>query len=434
MELEELLDKFQETDHIFLTGEGGSGKTTLTQKLINHCNDNFISVGITASTGLAARNLNQLGITLHSFLAIGLSKTIADFQSSKFKFIKPKTPLNTLQYLIIDEISMISADLFELIIWRLKANNFSGKILLVGDLFQLKPVKKQQFDVHGNILPVNFIFKSANFNTFFPIVLDKNLRVKAGNENFVTLLNRIRQGIWSIHDSNFIQQFLTTEVDEKSTILVATNDEALHYNIRKLMEINSEPVLFQGYWEDNEKNIRKFNVKNIQKQKDDLIKNIIPQDKTTVKVGARVLITSNHPFGEYVNGDCGEIIDIFTSTKKPQLQIKLDTGKIVLVNLQKYEISKMNKKDEVIFSTYFQFPIALGWSITIHKSQSLSIENLSIDCSRIFDDAMFYVAISRVVSPEKLKIINFKDSLVSADNEVKEFYNKILGGIHVGSN
>jgi len=403
-----LLDQHK---RLFLTGPAGTGKTTLTRKFIKYMEKEGMNVAVTASTGLAARNLSTTAKTVHSTLSIGISNSIADFEKSKFKFYRPKIDINNLDVLIIDEISMISMSLFDLIMYRLRQLNFSGAILLVGDFSQLKPVSKNTPDVF-------YTFESSHFvNEFKNVYLTKIRRVDESKANFVIMLNRIRSGFFTTFDRDELFKYMAYDIDNTSTTLVATNQEATNYNLDEMGKIEGPELTNTGVFTPSTKNKppAKFN---IAKARQDLLKNILPPLDFTFKIGAKILITANHPGGDYINGDSGVITGYNIDQR---ITVQLDSGAIVHVELWSYEISETKNHKDIVYEVFKQFPIILGWSITIHKSQGLTLAKANIDCARIFVESQFYVALSRISHPENLNILNFNPTIIRVDPRAYQF-------------
>lgn len=417
---DETLNLLEKHKRVFLTSAAGCGKTYITKQIIEHYIAREKSVGITASTGLSARGLHNTGRTIHSFLAVGISNSIADFKSSKYSFAKPKTPIVSLDLLIIDEISMISADFLDLIMHRLENLNFSGKILIMGDFLQLGVIENK-IGADGRTLESKYAFESKHFQTFKPILLTENKRVVPGHDNFMMLLNRVRYGEFNHYDQQEIAKYQILDPDpENKTVLVATNAEATTYNMKELEKIQSELLHNIGYWTELINPLQKG--MKLDKLKTDLLKNIIPPETFVYKIGCKVLITSNDiKNGEYVNGDRGTVIE----DGNERIVVRLLRGVDVIITPKEFDISYMKGNTEVKVCSFIQFPLVLASSITIHKSQGLSIEQLDIDCSKIFAQAQFYVALSRASNPDFLGILNFNDRLVRANGKAVAYYRQL---------
>lgn len=400
----------------FLTGSGGVGKSWLTKQVIKDYESRGKSVAVGASTGLAARGLHDAGRTIHSLLALGISVSISDFKASKYKFVKPKVPLVTLDLLVIDEVSMLSSDFFDLIMYRLEEGNFSGDILLVGDFLQLSPIENRM-DEHGATLEIKYAFESRFFQSFKPLLLTENKRVVEGHDNFMMLLNRTRYGEFNHYDAQEIAKYQILDPDPTNkTVLVATNTEATTYNMQELQKIDSEPLHNVGEWT---KVVNRPPSNNLAKLQETLLNSIIPPATFVYKIGCKVLITSNDLInGDYVNGDRGEIIE----ATEDVIVVRLQRNVNVVIKRKEYEITFTKNNTEYVICSFIQFPLVLASSITIHKSQGLSIELLDIDCSKIFTEAQFYVALSRTSNPDFLGILNFDPRLIRANPKAVQYY------------
>lgn len=421
MTVEKALEILDAEKYLFITGSGGCGKSTLTRGIIEHYKAENKSYCVTGSTGLAARSLDDTGSTIHSTLSLGISDSIASFNSSKFVFARAKVQLVTLDLLILDEVSMLSSEFFDLIFYKLEKENFTGKIIIIADFLQLKPVSKK-IGSDGRPLGVNFAFESKHFAKFKTIYLTENHRLADGNTNFELLLERVRRGQFNIYDEQELTKYKVSSVDsENKTVLVASNEEATSYNMQELSKIEGEVISNRGRWSEIVNTPPpKFN---LVKAKEDLIKNIIPPELFVYKIGCKVLITANSPDGSYVNGDRGKIIRF--DERGGNLVVEKDNGDIISVGEKSYNVSITKNNQEYVIISFYQFPLVLASSITIHKSQGLTIRKLDIDCSRIFTEGQFYVALSRISHPENLGVFNFQSRFVKADMKAVNFYNNL---------
>lgn len=427
MKLLDKIKKLLETENILLTGGGGVGKSYLTTELISALRSNAKQVVVLGSTGVSAVNVN--GHTIHSFFCFGISNNLEEMKKND-KYTKNRVKeLNKILYtadlLVIDEISMVSSDLMEMILYRLKSGSFDGRLLFVGDFFQLPPVKsKMQRDdsLFGNR---EFAFESDAWEFFEPYVVELTRTKRTQDEEFFYILNRIRRGELD-NEVGYYLEGLREHLhvrDESPTILYGRNKEADIVNLQRLEDLNSDPVLLKA----KEKiHFPSLHVKRIETWK----KNLPVPAELTLKVGASVLFCTNK-WGSYYNGERGKVIEL----DEDEVIVEKVNGKVVKAKRAEYTLSESitlnNKIEEKPLVTLEQFPLKLAYAITIHKSQGMSIDSLVCNIDNIFEKSQFYVAISRAKNPKQLLLDysynNFPNHLqkcIQVSPKVREFYEK----------
>ncbi|MDA7848295.1 AAA family ATPase [Sulfurospirillum sp.] len=427
MELLEKVKKLLKTKNLLLTGGGGVGKSYLTTELISSLRSDAKQVVVLGSTGVSAVNVN--GHTIHSFFCFGISNNLEEMKKND-KYTKNRVKeLNKILYsadlLVIDEISMVSSDLMEMILYRLKSGSFDGRLLFVGDFFQLPPVKsKMQRDdsLFGNR---EFAFESDAWEFFEPYVVELTRTKRTQDEEFFYILNRIRRGELD-NEVGYYLEGLREHLhvrDESPTILYGRNQEADIVNLQRLEDLNSEPILLKA----KEKiHFPSLHVKRIETWK----KNLPVPTELTLKVGASVLFCTNK-WGSYYNGERGKVIEL----DEDEVIVKKVNGKVVKAKRAEYTLSESitlnNKIEEKPLVTLEQFPLKLAYAITIHKSQGMSIDSLVCNIDNIFEKSQFYVAISRAKNPKQLLLDysynNFPNHLqkcIQVSPKVREFYEK----------
>jgi ATP-dependent exoDNAse (exonuclease V) alpha subunit len=380
--------------NLFLTGGAGVGKTTITREIIKYFESEAKKVAKLASTGMAATLIG--GQTLHSFLDLGIASNVEELENNNKLEIKKKIKklIFSMDLIVIDEISMVSDTLFEMIILRLTQADFQGSLLVVGDFLQLPPVVKSN-DVH-------FAFESSQwqFCAFKKIELTHIYRTD--DKRFIELLHHIRFGYVDETIHNHLNEFIKPLPNDlsKSTFLFGKNITATHHNNKQLSTIDSDLLV---------KEIQI--IKHITSTKDSECERFIKDariDKEFVfKIGAPILFTRNA--WNYFNGERGIIINV----DETKIHIQKDDGKVVKLEAiaqtkeawqEKVVDGKKEIIQESIFSVY-HYPIKLAFGITIHKSQGMSIENLIIQTNEIFAPSQFYVALSRSSNPKNLNLI-----------------------------
>lgn len=422
---EEQLQVIQETDNgnnILLTGSAGVGKSYTIKHIIER--NAGKKIGLCAMTGCAAILID--GTTLHSFLGIGLadgnSESIARRVFGRKKILQI---ILTLDMLIIDEVSMLSNDLFDkvsqiLSILRKCPKPFGGvQIILVGDLFQLSPI-----DRNSSYCFLSRHWDECNIKTF---LLKTNMRQKEAE--FQQMLERLRWGICSDDDYNTLLKLKKTKFPDDiiPTRLYSKNSDVDEINKRemaKLLEKQSEElgestvgtrygtgsvvftIRYPSKNAENRKLAKKWAV--------DIAK--IPE-KLELCINAQVMLTYNVNIkAGLVNGARGYITGFLNDC----VLVKFINGLETYVN---YTSAKMANTNEIEI-TYI--PLKLAWAISIHKSQGMTIDALEVDLGEsIFANGQAYTALSRAKSMRSVKITNLNRSSFKTSPAVIAFYNDL---------
>ncbi len=384
-----LLDAKQ---NVFLTGGAGTGKTTLTRKVIDHYEGEGKKVAKLASTGMAATLIG--GQTLHSFLDLGIADSIEELEQKGKLEIKNKTKklIASMDLIIIDEISMVSAPLFEMIRLRLLQSDFKGVLLTVGDFLQLPPVVRG----YGEI---NFAFESESWQRFDFSTITLEINHRSDDRDFVKVLDRVRFAEVGDAEHYYLHHLIKPIGEDLSqyTYLYGKNYSASRHNEAQLAFIDSDEVVYEAQLVKHDKN-------STEKEIERFYQDARIEPQLRLKVGAPVLFTRNA--WNYFNGERGRIVRLSDETvfveKSDGTVVKLERAS--MAKTQWKERTTEGKKEmveEAKFSLH-QFPIALAFAITIHKSQGMSIEDLIIETTEIFAPSQFYVALSRATSPHRL--------------------------------
>ena len=384
-EQQKAFDIMAQGNNIFLTGNAGTGKSYLLKTFIELAEKAKKKVLITAPTGIAAINIG--GSTVHRAFKIPLNPAGPDTK------IKIPSVVEEADIIIIDEISMVRADIFYYISRIIKkAQELAHKkiqLIVVGDFFQLPPVMTNN---DRNLLKQiwNYDFEEGyafatktwqNYN-FQNIILTTNVRQK--DATFISILNAIRQG--NYYGIKNLENLATKEWQKDAIYLCSTNQEASEFNEQKLAEINKPEKTFEAKI--------KGKVNKGDKPVDDII---------TLKVNARVMTVINSPDNSYQNGSMGYITKI--SGKK--ITIQFDNGNTKTIepytwNVIEYNVSSKGLEKNII-GTFTQLPLKLGYAITIHKAQGQTFENVNIN-PRCFCEGQLYVGLSRCTSLEGLHL------------------------------
>ena len=406
MEIKELIEKLY-IKNIFLTGGAGVGKSYLTKDLIKKYPRNLV---VLAPTGIAAVNVG--GQTIHSFFEFSRNLSKLNSLSYPKKKLIQKTDL-----IIIDEISMVSKKLFDKINERLFEVDYKGKLLIVGDFYQLPPV---------NVEEEGWAFESKWWKYWEFETIELTEIKRTNHKKFSEVLLKLRDGSFDEEDIEFIAQMKNNKYlkNRNLTFLYSTNKKVDEKNSLMLNNLDTPLIKFKAYDElfhkDKEKQFENFK------------KSLNIPEIFEIKKGAVVLNTVNQKIEDDIlyNGEKGVVIDI---DEKNEI-IKVDFEYKGVVEIERYSFDLIEydydgSEDKIIqniIGSFYQFPLKLAYAITIHKSQGLSIDNLAIDLSYIFSPAQAYVALSRGVNPDNIVINPPKykrlREIFYIDEKVKEFY------------
>ncbi|MEA2114767.1 MAG: helix-turn-helix domain-containing protein [Thermodesulfobacteriota bacterium] len=409
--------------NIFLTGKAGTGKTTFLHNLQENSAKRMI---ITAPTGVAAMNAG--GVTLHSFFQLPFgpyvpgSETYERNKQRQFRFSKEKKRIiQSLDLLVIDEISMVRADLLDAVdatLRRHRRNNqpFGGvQLLMIGDLHQLSPVAKHnEWQLLQQYYDSVYFFSSNALAGTELVTIELQKIYRQSDAGFITLLNRIRdnrldESTLTELNKRYIQNF--TPGDDQGYITLTThNRSAESINQTRLQALTQKEHRFKA------------------EISGDFPEHIYPTPATLLlKEGAQVMFVRNDPSVDklYYNGKIGKISRI--SNKSISVICPGDREEIVVEPIIwdniKYTLNEENKEiQENIIGKFEQYPLKLAWAITIHKSQGLTFEKAIIDAKAAFTHGQVYVALSRCKTLEGMVLSSPISSLgVQTDKAVMNF-------------
>ncbi|KFF23065.1 helix-turn-helix domain-containing protein [Chryseobacterium sp. JM1] len=411
---------------VFLTGKAGTGKTTFLNDFVKKTRKKYIVV---APTGIAA--INAGGVTIHSMFGLplrtflpttdridgSLANNIADLMPH-FKYRKDKLKLlREVEVLIIDEVSMLRADVLDMMDFSLRfirRNNqrFGGvQMLFIGDLYQLPPVVRDE-----HILKIcyhsPFFFDSHAVKDIPLLTIELTKVYRQSDEKFLDILNAIRDG--DVANINFDVLNERYDPDFKAgtdsyVYLCSHNKMADEINQQKLEEIDLTVKTYEA------------------KLFGDFKENQFPNEQfLELKVGAQVMFIRNDISGEkkYFNGKLGEIMSLDDN----EIKVVLDgSEREIVVKREVWEQKKYfldtekNIKEEVLGS-FEQFPIKLAWAVTIHKSQGLTFDNVIIDAGKSFTAGQVYVALSRCRTLEGIVLKSkITPEVIFKDNRILQF-------------
>ncbi len=425
-DIKQIIDHLK-THNVFLTGGAGVGKSYSTNKIIDYYRKDKQSVISLGSTGISAVNIG--GMTVHSFFIFGISNNFNDLlendKRNRKKIVNLKKILKATDLIIIDEISMIGTELLDMIYFRLENSNFNGKILFVGDFFQLPPVTKykKKDQLLDNAL---YAFESQSWQKFNLLVVELKEMKRTKDRDFTKVLHKIRVGICDDEVISYLLKLYNNNsiYSKEPTLLYGRNQEVEATNRRKIDELETEETILFS-------NLKASSV--VHPKKVESWKNLLPiSNMLVLKVGVPILFTINK-WEEFVNGERGileHIDDEFLIIRKSDdVLIRLERYDFELLDM---EVKNDGKVENVSLATLSQFPIKLAYAVTIHKSQGMSIDNLVCNVDNIFAPSQFYVAISRATNPKTLKIdfsrgnfINYLKNIIRVDNRVVDYYKDI---------
>ncbi|MEA3490895.1 MAG: AAA family ATPase [Campylobacterota bacterium] len=421
----DILEALKHTN-VFLTGGAGVGKSYMTNEVISQFRRDGKQVAALGSTGVSAVNIG--GFTVHSFFVFGISANFDELKMGdkrvKHRLSDLKKILKATDLIIIDEISMISTDLLDMIAYRLNTLGYLGKLLLVGDFFQLPPIQKQKEKkaLFGDRL---YAFESSAWEQFELMVIELTEMKRTEDREFTKILHKIRRGICDDEVLSYITRLWNNDSADQGdpTYLYGRNLEVEQINRAKIDELETdETILFahiEMFGKVHEKKLLGW-------------KKMLPvSEQLILKEGVPILFTVNK-WGKFVNGERG----ILRSIEEDHLIVEKEE-EFVRVERHTFDLLDMLVKPDgtietISLATLSQFPLKLAYAVTIHKSQGMSIDRLVCNVDNIFAPSQFYVAISRAIDPKRLKIdfsrgdlTRYLQRVISVDHRVVEYYDQL---------
>lgn len=402
MKQKEALDILKTGANVFLTGPAGSGKTFVLNEYINYLKENNVPVAITASTGIAATHLG--GVTIHSWSGLGIRDYLTEYDvenllEKEYLFNRHKKT----KVLIIDEISMLSANQLSMVEYICRAFKGNGKvfggmqIIFCGDFFQLPPISKNENEV--NFAFLSPVWESLNINICY---LSENHRHK--ESSYLSVLNKIRSNKIDSDLKDFLESKIKIKNKNDSTEvtkLFTHNADVDRINKEHLSKIKSESYVFKMVSKGND-----FLVENLKKS-------CLAPENLELKIGAKVMFVKNNYDQGFVNGSLGKVSG-FNSFGEPI--VRLQSGKSISVVPSTWQI----EEDGKVKASISQLPLRLAWAITVHKSQGMSLDQVEVDLCSAFTLGQGYVALSRVRSSSGLSIIGFNEKSLMVDPVILE--------------
>lgn len=423
---------------VFLTGKAGTGKTTFLKYITQTTTKRFV---VLAPTGVAA--INAGGSTIHSFFQLPLCPYLPDVKELVTEYQMPERYrslrkervkiIRTLDLLIIDEISMVRADLLDAVDmtmrkYRRNDKPFGGvQLLMIGDAQQLSPVVKEtERQYMSQVYPSPYFFHSKALRQLSYVTIELQKVHRQKDEDFLEILNAVRENRMTPQLLNKLNQRVGAEPrqmeDGTEPIRLTThNARADEVNARKLSQLPDESVTFTA------------NVDG------DFPETAYPADyELTLKPGAQVMFIRNDSDGQYYNGKLGRVEKIAKGivTIVDSNGLEIDVTPVEWQNAQ-YELD--DDSGEIcqnVVGTFRQFPLRIAWAITIHKSQGLTFDDVIIDAGAAFAFGQIYVALSRCRSLEGITLESpiystgiYKDQHVAAFNDGFQSMDVVADGV-----
>lgn len=433
-----LASKFinQTNRHVFLTGKAGTGKTTFLKYIIQHTHK---KAAIVAPTGIAA--INAGGTTIHSMfqLPFGSFVPVQSYHQKGGSFIQlndrqslfknhqmnktKRAIIRELELLIIDEVSMLRADLLDAIdamMRSVRGRNylpFGGvQVLFIGDMYQLPPVvKDEEWQVLSEFYNSIYFFDAIVLQNDPPIYIELDKIYRQNDQQFISVLNNLRDNKVTRDDVELLNRYykpqFKQQVNDNYITLTTHNHKANKINKDFLSELKGDSFYYQA------------------EIKDDYPENLFPLEQTLeLKKGSQVMFIKNDISGNqnYFNGKLAKVVEL----SNKEIFVEFEDGQKIKLEKYKWENKRYivndltNEIEEEVIGEFVHFPIKLAWAITVHKSQGLTFDKAIIDVADAFAPGQVYVALSRLRELNGLILtspINFNS--ISSDQHVTDFSN-----------
>ncbi len=405
--------------NLFLTGKGGTGKSFLVDRIKEWCKSKNLSYVVCAPTGIAAINVG--GSTIHKIFRPGIG--IIDPHKTMCQNPDARKVLEKADVIIIDEISMVRADLFRFVgntildIWKHQKADKRKQLLVVGDFFQLPPVLDEEKEaeayktLYGDRL---YAFQTEQWGKLQLQSMELQENMRQVDKDYIKALDAIRDGSATPDD---LAVFRTDVPDPTAITICGTNRQAQAINDENLRQLIRNKRKKREYKSQEEGSVTASDYSRI-------------DPKLSLAIGARVIMLNNDPDKRWVNGSFGTV----TGLNENIVNVQIDGGLAVDVERYKWDFEEYtvttDKKsgrarlETTVRGSVSQFPMRLGWAVSIHKSQGQTYERVNVDIRNIFCSGQLYVALSRCKSLAGMRIIGeISPEKVMVDDTVRQFMN-----------
>lgn len=389
--------------NVFLTGSAGTGKTFVINKYIQYLRERGVEPAIVAPTGIAASHIG--GKTIHSFFSLGIRENIEDyylrwlkkqpFLEKRFKYLK---------VLIIDEISMVSPELFasmDRILKAFKENEkpFGGvQVVLSGDFFQLPPVAKGPRQI-------KFVWQTELWQETGLRICYLQEKFRQGEDDLAGILDEIRSGEVSEGSMDIFRSCYKKNLTAEFNItkLYTHNIDVDRINDTELNKLPGKEIIFKANTKGSRQNLER------------IFKGSLVQEELRLKKEATIIFIKNNYGAGYINGTLGRVVDFEKDSNFPI--VELFDGKRIVVSPEEWLWEDDKGKIKAVVK---QLPLKLAWALTVHKSQGMTLDAAEIDLSKTFEIGQGYVALSRIKSIRGLRLMGLNDIALRVDEAVLE--------------
>jgi len=396
--------------NILICGSAGTGKSYLVNIAIKYIHKKYPNktIQVTGSTGIAAINIG--GMTLHSYAGIGVAEGSEQIVLKKVIFNNAAMKrIKSTDILIIDEISMVSSELFNKLdyVFRVIRKNekaFGGvQLILLGDFYQLPPVIKKD-------TPKIFAFESDAWSKAKLQIVNLTQNFRQSDEEYKNILNRLRVGDFDEQDIQKIKsRIIHDDIPGNIIKLFPTNKQVAISNDTELKKLDGLPKLYYATYSGN-KELKNELKQQFKSNTREIIK---------LKLDARVMLTINLDID---NGLCNGSLGIVVDFAENLPIVLFDNGQVRTVDYHKWELER-----NLSFGYVVQMPLILAWSTSIHKSQGLTFDRAQISLDKCFAEHQIYVALSRIKTLDGLYITgDFSPYKIKINPKVKTWYKNIL--------
>lgn len=397
--------------NVFLTGSAGTGKTYLLNKYIKYLKERNISPAIVAPTGIAASHIK--GMTIHSFFGIGIRENADDWFVDRLlqkEYLYNR--LRKLKVLIIDEVSMVSPDLFFsmdkiLRAFKLSDEPFGGvQVVLSGDFFQLPPVSR-------SVREIKFAWQTESWREADLKICYLQEKFRQSDGALINILDEIRSGQVSETSMEIFRSRYKKDLagDFRAAKLYTHNVDVDRINFKELEALPDEMKNFDSWNKGSKKNIEK------------IFNSSLVVGELKLKKGALVIFIKNNYEAGYINGTLGEVINFEKASGAPI--VRIFSGRKILAEPEEWRLEDDKGNVKAVVE---QIPLRLAWALTIHKSQGMTLDAAEIDLSKTFEAGQGYVALSRIKSIEGLRLMGLNkialqvdESVLNIDKKMREF-------------